>query len=53
MREVFMPEEPPRDLGEEFDSVLFELCRKDDYRGLYLEFVERYAIGARTTRLPL
>ena len=45
---VLIPREPPDDLpGEEtqnreFDEVLFDLCRNDDYKGLYREFVRRY-----------
>jgi hypothetical protein len=50
MDKVLMPAEPPLELtnrsqpGHEFDEVLFDLCRDDDYPGLYREFVKRYAI---------
>lgn len=52
---VLMPRNPPDELNGddmkrvEFDEVLFELCRKDNYRGIYREFVRRYAARAEGT----
>lgn len=50
MKTVTMPADPPLDLQlrdrnlpvDPFDEVLFDLCRDDDYAGLYREFVKRY-----------
>jgi hypothetical protein len=42
---VVMPKEPPKELKEKeaFDIVLFDMCRNDDYSGIYREFIKRYA----------
>jgi hypothetical protein len=47
MKYVKVPIEPPSSIpdtskhGYEFDETLFELCRNDDYHGLYREFIKR------------
>lgn len=58
LKKVLMPADPPDDLSRsgraatmgiiegtmhEFDEELFDLCRDDDYAGIYRLFVERYA----------
>lgn len=48
MNTVNMPSDPPDSLGagrdfEEFDEVLFDLCQRFNYAGLYREFVRRYS----------
>lgn len=45
---VTVPTEPPDSVpadnsGAYFDEVLFNLCRDDDYHGLYRELVRRGA----------
>lgn len=48
MSNVIIPAEPPAELanrgnsGDDFDETLFDLCRNDDYAGLYREFVKRF-----------
>ena len=44
---VAMKKKAPDDVPgfNEFDETLFDLCRKDDYAGLYAEFIKRYAYG--------
>ncbi len=38
---VLVPIEPPDSIPEGFDEELFDLCRNDDYRGLYRVMVKR------------
>lgn len=48
MDKVILPTEPPPELanrsntGADYDETLFDLCRNDDYAGLYREFVKRF-----------
>ena len=40
-----LPKEPPSDLTTfPYDEELFELCRDDDYQGLYKAFILRYGV---------
>lgn len=45
-KNVVVPLKAPRWIPGpgKFDEVLFDLCRKDDYRGLYRELVRRSII---------
>ncbi len=36
---IVVPIEPPDSIPVGFDEVLFTMCRDDDYRGLYREFM--------------
>ena len=46
-RTLEVPINPPECIpGDEFNEVLFDLCRNDDYRGLYREFM-RLIEGSR------
>jgi hypothetical protein len=46
---VLVPIEPPDSIPEEFDLELFDLCRDDDYRGLYRALIARAASREPTT----
>ena len=47
IKKILVPIEPPESIpdktkpGHDFDEILFDLCRADDYRGLYREFIRR------------
>lgn len=42
---LIVPIEPPETIPRhgEFDETLFDLCRRDDYPGLYRELIKRAA----------
>lgn len=56
-RQVLIPAEPPAELEspmrgdteeqQTLGDILFDLCREDDYRGIYRLFVTRYGKSAR------
>ena len=43
---VLVPKDMPRFSEVNFDEELFDLCRKDDYRGLYRALVRRALAAA-------
>lgn len=47
---VMVPMEPPSSIPAEFDETLFNLCRSDDYRGLYRELIKRAAPPKESAR---
>jgi hypothetical protein len=53
-RYAILPVEPPKELSDnsKFHLKLFELCRKDDYAGLYEEFIKKYGRISEIRTLP-